>query len=711
MKRRLARLVASHPVVCDAVERVAASLGGNPGEPASFTPLHRLLEAQHYRLAYWRVAADEINYRRFFDISELAALRMEREEVFEATHERVLDWVRRGCIDGLRIDHVDGLADPRAYLERLRAHFPDAQRYLFVEKILGDGETLRDWPVDGTTGYEFLNLVNGLFVDTRGRGKFERLHRHVTGDARSFDEILSASKRHVIRTLLASEIEVLAGGLERLAERDWHTRDFTLSEIRRALEDLVVCFPVYRSYVDARGAGPQDRRIIGEAVGAARALSGDPESDLFVWLERVLAADLVAPAPPSARRRELLRLVCRFQQYTAPVMAKGFEDTALYREHVLLSLNEVGGDPRRFGVSVDAFHEANRERARRWPRSLLTTSTHDTKRGEDVRARLDVLSEIPDHWRDQVRRWMRLNRGLRRRVAGELVPHPKDEYLLYQTLLGSWPASELGGVVGVQADYLERIGVYLVKAMREGKERTSWRHARQDYERAVLDFAGRILAPASAFLGEFRRFQAEVAQAGALTSLAQLVLKLTVPGVPDIYQGCELWDLSLADPDNRRGVDFAKRRSWLTEVEALDPAQPGILEGLLSHWHDGRIKLFVTRRLLALRSRHPGLFARGEYVSLEPRGKAESRVCAFARRGDDEPTLLVVVARLCAELARPGGVLFPAPDEWADTALTAPDGGPWRDVLTGSRLDEGGRVLTVARLFQRLPFAVLIAEP
>ncbi len=509
-KLALLDLVGGDPGLRAAVEAAVDSLGGRPGVPRSHDALHRLLERQHYRLSYWRVSAEEVNYRRFFDIDELAALRMDEPEVFTRTHERLLAAVQAGRIAGLRIDHVDGLADPRGYCGRLRKEAPGV--YLVVEKILARDERLReDWAVDGTTGYEFLNQLGGLFVDPRAAGPLERLQRRFTGDSRSFDEILYESRKRVMHALLAGDLEGLASRLDRIAQQDRHTRDYTRSALRSALEEIVAWFPVYRTYVDERGASAEDRRRIQHAVHEARRRADDPESDLFDWIERILSGEVAAAASP-ARRSEVLRFVARFQQYTAPVMAKGLEDTSFYRHHRLVSLNEVGGDPRRFGTSVDEFHAANRDRAVHWPGAMLCTASHDTKRGEDARARIDVLSEMPDAWAEQVREWSRRNRRFKRTIDGKPAPSRKDEYLLYQVLVGAWPLPP--AEARTLELYRERIQTFMKKALREGKERSSWRHPDAAYESSMAEFIAAILDPDGGFVEGARAFLDRVAERG-----------------------------------------------------------------------------------------------------------------------------------------------------------------------------------------------------
>ncbi|MCO6413175.1 MAG: malto-oligosyltrehalose synthase, partial [Thiogranum sp.] len=572
LKRELADLAQSWPELTAHIDTALQALRGTAGDSGSFDRLHDLLEAQAWRLAFWRVASDEINYRRFFDINELAGLRMEQDAVFADTHRLVLEMIAAGKLQGLRIDHPDGLRDPLAYLRRLRhaveAAGGDEDFYLVVEKILMPHEYLPEtWPVDGTTGYEFGALVNGLFVDAAGERPLTRLYRRYAGRHRDFDTLLYERKKLIIHAVLSSELTVLAGRLSRIAQADRHTRDFTLNGLRDALEELVACFPVYRSYVDAQGLSEQDRRYLDWALIHAERQSRNVDSSVFGFLRELL--ELSGRAADEPLRATALDLVARLQQYTAPVMAKGMEDTSFYIDNRLTSLNEVGGHPPRFGVSVAAFHRASQERQRRWPRAMLTTSTHDNKRSEDVRARINALSELPDLWRQHVGRWSRINAPRKRLLDEVRAPSRNDEYLLYQTLLGVWPLQTLDAD-GVQR-VCERVTAYMIKAVREAKVHSTWLNPDQEYEAGVEAFVRALLRPSevNAFLADFLPFQRQVAYIGIYNSLAQTLLKLTAPGMPDIYQGCELFEFSLVDPDNRRPVDYAARQRLLDSLEPL----------------------------------------------------------------------------------------------------------------------------------------------
>jgi (1->4)-alpha-D-glucan 1-alpha-D-glucosylmutase len=696
LKRGLAG-VARDPAVTDAIEEVLQRLAGRPGEPDSFAALHRLLEAQSYRIADWRVAAEEINYRRFFNINDLAGLRMELPELFEEAQRLMFDLIAQGLLHGLRIDHIDGLFDPREYCERLQQD-SETPLYVLVEKILARYEVLPDWPVAGTTGYDFVNQVLAIFVDPEGEAAMTRLYRRLASPDETFDHVLYACKKRIMQVNLASEMSVVAREFHQLALRDWRTRDFTLNGMRAALEEVVAAFPVYRTYVSPRGAGSDDRRYIDWAVGQARKRWRGADTSIFDFLRFVLTGEAAEPERDPSPGGALYTAM-HFQQVTGPVMAKAAEDTAFYRYVRLLALNEVGGDPRRFGMSVTAFHHLAQQRLRQWPQAMVTTATHDTKRGEDARARLALLSEMPREWGRRVFQWMRLNRSRRSEIDGEAVPDRNVEYLFYQTLFGAWPpALEASDVAGIDS-LAERIEAYMVKAVRERKLESSWSNPNPDYEAALQRFVRGVLDASrpNPFVAEFHGFVAGLAREGAVTSLAQLVLKLTVPGVPDTYQGGELWDFSLVDPDNRRPVDWAERRALLEQTEA---AQPG---DLARDWHDGREKLFTTRRLLALRREHPALFADGDYQPLEAAGDRSEHVCAFCR-SHARLALVVAVPRLVHRLYHGGDAA-----EWGDTEVALPPGSGWLNIFTGRAPDRRDRV-PAAELFANFPIAALIGE-
>jgi len=712
---------ASVPGVRGALDAAVAAQNGTPGLPETFQPLHALLEDQAYRLAYWRVASSEINYRRFFDINQLAGLRMEQGEAFEATHRLLLRLIAEGKVQGVRLDHIDGMYDPRGYCQRLLSRVADVLTesgdgerpemdapngrpiYLLVEKILAHHESLReDLPVAGTTGYEFINLVNGLFIDPAAeRSLTATYHRFVEREP-EFDQVLLAAKQQILRYFLNSELHVLGHEFHRLAQQSWTTRDFTLTGLREALADIIAQFPVYRTYITDDSVKPEDRRDLDWAISRARKETALVDHTVFDFLHAALTTDLVGTR--GYERADVVATAMHFQQLTGPVMAKSMEDTAFYRYNRLLSLNEVGGEPNHFGVSPAAFHHVLQQQLRRHPASMLASATHDHKRGEDVRARLNVLSELPLEWRREIGRWARLNRFKRREVNGQRVPGRNDEYLLYQTLVGAWPleidAPEHPGL----GEFAERIVAYMIKASREAKARTSWTAPDPEYEAGLERFVRRILDPREgrAFIADLLAFEPRIALAGAVNGLAQTLLKLSAPGVPDTYQGCELWDLSLVDPDNRRPVDYDLRLAYLEQE--IDPGT------LLAQWRDGRIKQHVVALALALRRQHPDLFRTGSYEPLEATGSFGDRVIAFARR-TPQVTMIVVVPRLIAALLEDREAPCPAPMIWGDTRLELPAGltGDLRNQLTGKPVPMPSGSLAIAEVLADLPVALLLA--
>ena len=709
---RFRRLVADEPSIAAHLRATLAELNGQVGDPASFDRLEAILARQHYRLVYWRVAGEEINYRRFFDINDLAGVRVERAEVFAATHRLLFALVAQGIVTGVRIDHVDGLYDPTRYLTQLRDGLREAARGLtdrelplYVEKILELDEALPpEWPVAGTTGYDFLAHSDGLLVDRGSVVETTRTYERFVGEPVRFRQLRYDAKRQIARTAFTGEISVLANQLHTLAQGARRHRDTTLGALRRAIETTLATFPIYRTYVTADDldgeAAAGDRATIEAALTEARRRDQTLIPEALAFLAQVLLLDGPEPGvplPPDeyARRVHFRR---RFQQLSSPVMAKGFEDTTFYRYNRLLSLNEVGNDPSRFGIGPDEAHAWFAARARDWPGAMSASSTHDTKRSEDARARLHVLSELPSRWADEVRRWTQLNARHRTIVAGESAPDPNTEYLLYQNLIASWPDGE-----GPLDDgYRERLHGYLTKAMREMKLYTSWTDPDERVEAAAGAFLAALLHPrhGRAFQRRVARFVGALEPSATVNALATVLLKATAPGFPDFYQGTELWDRSLTDPDNRRPVDYAARRALL---EVVGEAPPGDLRS-------GAMKLWLTRRLLALRERHATLFARGEYEPLTASGPAAIHIFAYARRLGDE-CVVVAVPRLTTRLAGPGGEA-PLGSAWGDTTLTLPDEvSRWHDALTGAaHVAAPDGQLACAELFATLPFAVLIGE-
>jgi (1->4)-alpha-D-glucan 1-alpha-D-glucosylmutase len=704
LKRELAAAIDAEE---GAREALAAALEhvNRPDDDGVRRALDSVIKKQYWRAAHFRAAGDDINYRRFFNINDLAGVRIELPEVFEHVHGLVLELLANRVVDGLRIDHIDGLLEPHAYLTRLRAALarvgvPDC--YVVVEKILARGESLpSSWPVAGTTGYEFAAAALQLQLDPQGEAPLTRLYRELTDERDSFADVVHEAKLKIMRNEMASEVNVLARDAARVARQNPRTADFTHGLLRTALREIIACFPVYRTYVDAAGRCTEtDLQRLGEALAHARRRAAELDSSVFAFLARLLSGKLVEAPRSGFSRVAVLRCAMKFQQLSGPVMAKGLEDTAFYRYNRFIALNEVGGDPRRFGASVEEFHAFNADRARHWPRALSATATHDTKRGEDARARLAVLAELPGEWAEQVREWRKL---VRRGEAADALPDANDEYYFYQTLLGAWPP-ELCDAAQLDpralAAFAERLREALRKAVREAKRRTTWAAPDERYEAAVFGLVDAALDPDAGheFLARFAPFASRVARLGVHGSLVQLTLKLTAPGVPDIYQGCELWDLSLVDPDNRRRVDFEERAALLDAVErglAADAARS--FSEWRRQWRDGRVKLAATRALLALRSREPAVLAAGDYAPCEVTGPRADELVAFMRV-HERRAVLTAVQR------------FPVRAEqdrrWRGTQIRLPrEAAEHVDVFTGRQAQ--GAALDPAELFETLPMAVL----
>ena len=692
------RLSASEGVESVVARGLCAYRPGASGLPA-VKALHCLLQRQHYRLASWRRAATEINYRRFFDINSLAGIRPEVPAVFAAIHRRVERLRANGEIQGLRIDHIDGLYDPVGYCARLNDLVGAAQEtggfYLIVEKILGEGERLPEFAgVSGTTGYEWLNVISRVLLDDRDLGVLDRTWREVSAANCGFDEVLITAKRDIIKHVLASEFTSLVRQLERIAAGHYASRDYGSRSLRAALESFVLHFPVYRTYIGSSGPSPADRRTIEAALAKARA-EWRGRDDIFDFLHEVLTLDLIArPRSPYSLDR-VRRFVHKVEQFTGPMLAKSLEDTAFYRYHRLLALNEVGGDPAAASLSVAEFHARMLQRAATSPNGLTATATHDTKRGEDARTRLIGMSELADEWAQAVPNWMRRNAGL---AAGRSrVATAAHEYMIYQALLGSWP------LAGPNQDFVERIKNYAVKAAREGKEQTSWLDPDDRYEQALCDFLDQLLdhRASAGFIQSFDAFARRAALIGALKSLTQAVLKVTLPGIPDFYQGTEFWDLSFVDPDNRRRVDFAARQSSLNEI-----AEHPDWGELADRWPDGRIKLALIRRLLAFRRQLADVFAHGNYRPLSISGPHRDEVLAFAR--SHPPDAAIVVAARSIRRASDRGRRWPKDDAWSGSV--AVEGlSSLRNSLTGAKVKDSP-VLRLSELFGQMPVAVLQAE-
>jgi (1->4)-alpha-D-glucan 1-alpha-D-glucosylmutase len=676
VKQFLDELVRTNREIRNALESTLRLFNGNPADPGSFQLLDRLLGEQHFRLSLWKVATEEINYRRFFTVNDLIALRAENPEVFRRTHSFVLQLVEKGWISGLRVDHIDGLYDPKAYLDRLREAAPQA--YLLVEKILDPWEeTLPDgWPVEGTTGYDFLAMATGLFCERGSAERMDRLFRDFAALEDAPDELLREEKRFVVQERLAGDLDRVALAVHSLCARLWFGPDVTLNGLRRALAEVVACLPVYRTYVTGEGASAQDRRFIEQAVADACASQPELLNELG-FIRQLLLLDLPHPLSEDGKG-ELVDCIQRFQQISGPAMAKGLEDCFLYLYNRLLSLNEVGYNPIRFGVLPDEFHAFVQKRAQRWPHSLNSTSTHDTKRGEDARARLNVLSELAQEWEDLVWEWRKVNQGAKRQVEDIAAPDPNMEYFLYQSLVGAFPWD-----LDALPSFRRRACAYVVKACREAKTFSSWQNPNIAYEEACVSFTEEILTPERSpeFWRSFLPFVRRVSHYGAINSLAQTALKLFAPGVPDFYQGSELWDLSFVDPDNRRPVDFELRKRLLREIQAGGRSSARLGQMLASP-KDGRVKLYLIHHGLRVRKEYQEVMESGDYLALAFRGSRRDHVLGFVRRLSFR-WVLVVVPRFATALVGEGQ--WPLGETvWGDTHALLPTEAPghWRSALT-----------------------------
>ena len=674
IKRRLERRCAEAPQVQRAIEKALRQINGERGDPRSFDALDELLNAQSYRLAFWRVAAEEINYRRFFDVNDLAAIRVELPKVFDAIHRLTLDLVSAGAVTGLRIDHPDGLYLPREYFEKLQQRCAKALGiglrqngrgiYMLAEKILAGSETLhKDWPVHGTTGYDFANQVTQLLVDSSAETAITKTFHRFIGHSIPFGHLLYAKKLQVMKLALANDVDVLGNVLDRLSEQNRWYRDFTLEALSRAVRETIACFPVYRTYLaPGQPVSDEDRQIVERAINAAKRRNPGMEQSIFNYLRDVLLFRF-PPNLNAAERAAHTHFVLKFQQATGPIMAKAMEDTVFYIYNRLTALNEVGCEPQQFGSSVETFHERNVDRHRNCPATLLATSTHDTKRSEDVRARIAAISEIPELWRRSLQRWRVANRRWKRMINDLEAPDANEEYLLYQILLGTWPIGTDGEPESTATpEYVERIQAYMAKALHEAKINTSWIQPNEEWDAAMRDFVAKILevTPRNKFPPLFLPIAKEIARLGAINSLTQTLLKLTSPGVPDIYQGTEIWDYSLVDPDNRRPVDYNRRREMLASLPSATP------EKLMRGWPDGGIKLFLTQRVLRFRREHADLFQRGEYFPLQASGMFAESCISFTRQLKDK-WIAVIMPRLSSRVGFP-----PIGELWEDTTIEFP---------------------------------------
>jgi (1->4)-alpha-D-glucan 1-alpha-D-glucosylmutase len=746
IKRRLQNLVSGCPDVRAFIEENLHLFNGTIGAPPSFNLLDELLNQQIYRLSHWRVATDEINYRRFFDINGLGAIRMEHDKVFQEAHQLIFRLIGDGSVTGLRIDHPDGLFNPVEYFHRLQrtcymrqmsgpGHTtPEQERelavlydeavladpaylpfYIVGEKILTKAERMPDdWPIFSTTGYVFLNSVNGIFISSESAQAFDRIYEKFTGTKINVPEVIYDKKKLVMHVSMASEVNTLGHYLNDLSERNRHTRDFTLNSLRSAITEVIACFPVYRTYTNSWNVTDRDRQVIELAVSKAKRKNPVISESVFDFLKDVLLLRFTNDQKDEDKA-SWLDFAMRFQQITGPVTAKGVEDTAFYVYNRLVSLNEVGGMPERFGTPLETFHGQNIERSKSWPHALITTATHDTKRGEDTRQRINVLSEIPREWAESVRAWARMNKKRKTVIDGVEAPDRNEEYLLYQTLIGAWPVEPMDE--RSREAFIGRIRDYMLKASREAKVNTSWINTNEKYEEALTAFVEAILKPVQGnrFLSDFLSFQQMVSHYGMFNSLSQTLLKICSPGVPDFYQGTELWDFSLVDPDNRRPVDFAKRIDILAKLRQKEMETTGVdLAWQLSlAKEDGRIKLYLVHKALNYRKAKRTLFEQGEYLPLEAEGMKAEHVCAFARRAG-KVFIVTAVPRFLTRIISGGGSVPFGKAVWDETRLTLTMGEPgmqFRNVFTGEIVTAGSKgektSLLLADVFACFPAAIL----
>lgn len=714
--------IAADPALLEHIHECIADY--DPNTAKGRTHLHRLLERQNFRLAWWRTASDEINWRRFFDVLELAGLRVQELSTFAIVHANTFYLYSEGLIDGVRIDHIDGLADPRTYCRRLRRALskishrrppeaPQGKPVIYVEKILAPAERLsKEWEVDGDTGYAFMNEIGALLHDPAGEEPLGRAWTALTGQPHDFELEEKAARRRTVQTLLAADFNACALALHQIARSDMHTRDWTLGAIRRVLTEILVEFPVYRTYMDARGRSPEDEALMSATLAAARKNCLPSDRDLIDFLDKWLGGEPPLDVTPVRARRARLRAIARFQQLSSPVAAKSVEDTAFYRYGHLLSRNEVGSTPLQFFLSARDFHHACRARLRRYPNCMLATATHDHKRGEDVRARLAVISELPEHWLMHVANWRQLNRHLKSSHAqlrpddGEEAPDSADEYMLYQMIMGAWPPDMDLGNREMLAQFAERIGQWQLKALREAKRNSNWIEPDTDYEARAQQFLDAILDPEAGhgFLLEMDKFVNSIAAAGIVNSLTQVLVKLTAPGVPDMYQGCDLWDFSFVDPDNRRPVNYQLRQEYLRDLE-----KPEVRYSLVPNWRDGRLKQFLIRSILNARAKIPRVFAQGGYHALKTVGALEEHVFCFAREFQGQ-MVIVAGVRFPAELSEKDSPRIHS-DRWQDTHIQLSRqfrDQHWTDLITDAQYS--GDNLPVGRLFADFTVALLVND-
>ena len=700
-KAILWELYNSDDVIRKFIDTNIKKFNGIPGKPDTFTLLDELHSEQLFKLSFWKVANEELNYRRFFTVNDLISVRVEDEQVFRNTHELIFELINQGRFDGVRVDHIDGLYDPQTYLERLRKEAPEL--YIVVEKILAHDETLAPvWPVQGTTGYDFLNYVNELFCDCKNKKEFDEIYSSFSGFKSRFEYLLYEKKKLIISKYMVGDIDNVALLIKKISGQDRRGSDITLYGLRRSLVGLLAFFPVYRSYITGTMFSSEDRGHLQKAILEAKRADPGFERE-FAFIERFLLLQY-EESSPDYKKQQWTEVVMRFQQFTGPLMAKGFEDTVLYVYNRLISLNEVGSWPNVFGIAPEIFHHFNLKRAKNWPNTMNSTSTHDTKRGEDTRARINVLSEIPQEWESNIKRWSKINK-IHKFNSGEEIPDSNDEYFFYQSLIGAYPFND-----NEYDTFVKRMCEYMLKSVKEAEAHTAWIKADTEYEVNLMNFINKVLdrSISKDFHEEFSPFQKKVAKYGLYNSLSQCFLKMTSPGIPDFYQGTELWDLSLVDPDNRRPVDFKRRIEFLNQITDINPTKYGnFINELFETWTDGRIKLFMIYRILQARNENFDIFQNGHYVPLHCTGIYHQNIITFIRKGS-AGYVLAAVPRLLTSVVSENKLPL-GEDVWKDTELRIPDDAPgkWTDAISGKTIKIGSSV-SAGELFEQFPAALLV---
>ncbi|KJR42028.1 maltooligosyl trehalose synthase [Candidatus Magnetoovum chiemensis] len=701
IKRLLWELYSRKPVIKKFIDGNLKLFNATKNNPESFDRLDELLKQQNFRLSFWKIASEEINYRRFFNINELISIRVEDENVFYYTHSLIFDLIKKGMFTGIRIDHIDGLYDPSEYLNRLKSIAPNI--YIAVEKILELEEELPSWNIHGTVGYDFLNYVNGIFCDTNNSQHITRAYTSFTGLNPSYEKLFYENKRKIIDRYMLGDIDNIIRLIKTVSSNDRQGNDISIHGFKDALIEVFVTFPVYRTYINYNDYSDEDQKYIKKAITKAKQKNPALLYELN-YLDRFFSSEFRDQLPED-KLNAWLNLIMKFQQFTGPLMAKGLEDTLFYVYNRLISLNEVGGNPHKFGITTQEFHAFNQKRCDTWPNTMNTTSTHDTKRGEDVRARINVLSELIQEWRINLRNWHRMNKRYQRTVDSALVPSLNDEYFLYQTLLGLWPFEEQE-----DSNIEPRLKNYTIKAVREAKIQTGWLKPDIEYEDAYTAFIEDILKPDenNNFIKSFLTFQKKIAFYGMFNSLSQTLLKITSPGIADFYQGTELWELNLVDPDNRTPVDFQKRKYYLKDIiEKEKKDLPSLISELIETKEDGRIKMFLIYKSLQTRKKYAELFKGGKYMPMKTGGKYKDNIISFARTKNTR-SLLTIAPRFLTRIVSEGQMPL-GKEIWDDTHIILPDNTPktWTNALDGSIIESADK-LEISSVFNLFPLALLI---